>query len=146
MRISSRCIIFKNNKVLLIYREKNNDKYYVFPGGGIEEDETKEECIIRECKEEIGININVRKYVYKVFGRGIKQYFFLCDWASGDIGTGNKDEYDPNRKGGLQVPVLIDINELKDLKVISKPIVKQLLRDIEKYGYELDNHLKEITE
>lgn len=33
--------------------------YGLFPGGGIEEDETPEEAFIRECKEEIGCNIDI---------------------------------------------------------------------------------------
>lgn len=58
MRVSSRAIIFKDNQVLLIYRERDNETYYVFSGGKIEENETKEECIIREFKEELCISSN----------------------------------------------------------------------------------------
>ena len=32
MRISSRCILIENRNVLLIYRERDGEKYYVFPG------------------------------------------------------------------------------------------------------------------
>ena len=58
MRISSRAIIFKDNKVVLIYRKRDYQEYYVFPGGKVEDGETKEKCVIRECKEELGIDIN----------------------------------------------------------------------------------------
>ncbi len=37
-----------------------------FPGGKIELDETSEEAIIREIKEELGVEIRVDDYVYTV--------------------------------------------------------------------------------
>ena len=146
MRISSRAIIFKENKVLLNYRERDNEKYYVFPGGKVEDNETKEKCIIRECKEELGININVKKYVYIVKGKEFIQHFFICDWVSGELGTGNSEEYETSRKGGIQIPMLIDISKLKELNIVSPFIVRQLLGDIKNYGLELANELKEIDE
>ena len=52
IRNSSRCITIKNGKVAMIHSLKYN--YYKFPGGGIEQDETKEEALIRETLEEAG--------------------------------------------------------------------------------------------
>lgn len=77
MRISSRCILIEDGNVLLIYRERDKEKYYVFPGGGIEENETKEDCIKRECKEELGIDIEIKKYLYQVKGKDFTQALFL---------------------------------------------------------------------
>ncbi len=64
MRDTSRAVIIRDNKIVLMYRERDNMKYYAFPGGGIEIGETKEECIIREMKEELGINIKPIKQFY----------------------------------------------------------------------------------
>lgn len=105
-----------------------------------------EKCIIRECKEELGITINVKKYVYEVKGVDFIQHFFVCNWLDGKIGTGNKEEYDANRKGGIQIPMFIDIQSIKDLNVVSPPIVKQLLDDIDNFGLEFDSEVKEIIE
>ena len=69
MRVSSRCVLIEDEKVLLIYREKNDRIYYVFPGGGVEDGETNEECLIRECREELGIKINIIKQLYEVKGK-----------------------------------------------------------------------------
>lgn len=146
MRVSSRAIIFKDNQVLLIYRERDNEKYYVFPGGKIEENESKEECIIRECKEELGIDIAVKKYIYKVKGEDFIQHFFLCEWINGEIGTGDSNEYDPNRKGGLQKPCMIDLENLDKLNIVSSQIIEQLLKDLKKFGKLLDNSVKVIIE
>lgn len=52
--------IFSNdNKVLLGKNRQGGvyEGYYVVPGGGVDEGETKEEALIREMREETGIDI-----------------------------------------------------------------------------------------
>ena len=68
-RIRAAAIIFIDNKLITIYREKNVDgelkKYYVIPGGGVEDGETIEYATKREILEEVGINIELTdKYFY----------------------------------------------------------------------------------
>ena len=52
-------IIKKNNQYLIVQR--NKDKHlglkWEFPGGKLEKNETPENCLIREIKEEIGVNL-----------------------------------------------------------------------------------------
>lgn len=146
MRISSRCILIENRNVLLIYRERDGEKYYVFPGGGIEEGETKEACIKRECKEELGIDIEIKKYVYEVKGKDFVQHFFLIRRTAGEIGTGNSEEYDVNRKVGIQIPVFVSIDKLKSLNVVSPPIVSQFLEDYSNFGSDMDSTSKIIED
>ncbi len=146
MRISSRAVIFKEDSVILIYREREGEKYYVFPGGGLEEGETLEENVVREIKEELGLTVDVKKQLYVVKGQDFEQNFFLCEWVSGEIGTGDAEEYDPNRPTGLQKPMLIKVDDIEKLNVVSPFIVKQFLADISEYGYELDNKVKDIIE
>ena len=40
-------------------------KGYFLPGGGVEGDETHEECLKRECTEELGYNIKLGEYIGK---------------------------------------------------------------------------------
>lgn len=51
-------ILIENGKILLIRRAKEPDKEkWAVPGGRIEENETAEECLKREFREETGIEI-----------------------------------------------------------------------------------------
>ncbi len=58
-RYASRAVIFKENKILLLYLTET--KEYKFPGGGVEKDESFEDALIREAGEEAGVNISIIK-------------------------------------------------------------------------------------
>ena len=62
-RPSARAVILKGDKIALVYATE--EKYYKFPGGGIHEDEDKKEALIREVREETGLNVipeSIREY------------------------------------------------------------------------------------
>ena len=56
-------IIFKDDNILMI---KTNEGDYQFPGGGLEEKETKNEALIREVREETGYKVTE---IYETIGR-----------------------------------------------------------------------------
>lgn len=53
-RPSARGVIFDDyGRIALVYSQK--EKYYKFPGGGIQKNENKKEALIREIREETGL-------------------------------------------------------------------------------------------
>ena len=59
-------IIEKEGKILIAKRKAGDDLFaglWEFPGGKIEEGETPEECIARELKEELDIEVKVGKLI-----------------------------------------------------------------------------------
>ena len=58
--VSTCIIIDSDNKILLSTREHKSDfsEYWEFPGGKMKLNETPEECLIRELKEEINIDVS----------------------------------------------------------------------------------------
>ncbi|MEH6890034.1 NUDIX hydrolase [Bacillus sp. JJ864] len=64
-------LIYDNNENILIVKNIKGDSYYwSLPGGAVEGDETLEEAVIREVKEETGYNIAVDKL------HSIREVFF----------------------------------------------------------------------
>ncbi|KXJ85168.1 NUDIX hydrolase domain-like protein [Microdochium bolleyi] len=61
-------ILLEGTKVLIIHRllksgetrEKGTPDTWSFPGGGLESDETPEQCIVREMKEELAVDVAIR--------------------------------------------------------------------------------------
>ena len=65
IRHSARCINIKNGLVAMVHSIKYD--YYKFPGGGIEEGESKENAMMREAREEAGLVVipgSVKEYGY----------------------------------------------------------------------------------
>ncbi len=56
IRIAGRGLVVRDNKILLSH--ELNTGVYMTPGGGIEEGESLEECVIRELREETGYEVN----------------------------------------------------------------------------------------
>ena len=82
-------IICNNGQILVCQRpvHKNCGLLWEFPGGKIEAGETGEQCIVRECQEELGITLSVDQKLtditYEYTDRVVHLHFFLCNIVSG---------------------------------------------------------------
>lgn len=93
--------IIKNEsgKILIAQRnlKKSQGGLWEFPGGKIEKDETKEEAIIREIKEELTIDIKVDKYLAeKVFNypdKDINLIAMECTRIGGNVELTEHEDY-----------------------------------------------------
>ncbi len=59
IRIRAAGILINDGQILLVRHEKNQKSYWLLPGGGVEFGETIETALVREFKEEVGLNIKV---------------------------------------------------------------------------------------
>lgn len=130
IRESCRAIIFHNNKLIVMYREKNDRAYFTFPGGGKEEGETNEECVKRECFEEFGITVEPQKEVYIYQDEKSLQHFYLCNWVDGELGSGQGEEFAPDRNSGIYVPTMMPSENIGKLPLMPPEIAKALAEDI----------------
>ena len=112
-------IVDKEGKILMIKRaKKEGDLVWEFPGGKVEDNETKEQACIREVFEETGISVQINK----VLGERIhpntqaKLTYFLCDYLNGeitildeeeilDVAYKNKEEFNRDVKTDVYPPV-----------------------------------------
>lgn len=115
MRISARGIIVYDNNLLVIHRDKFGDQYYTLPGGGLDINETIENCLRREVLEETSIQITDLKLVFieddKFYGR---QNIFLAKYLSGQIALNpNSSEYKINQLGkNIYTPKWLAVSDL----------------------------------
>ncbi|MBS1231713.1 MAG: hydrolase [Bacteroidetes bacterium] len=81
------CAIIRNeeNEVLVVQRGEKSDHPFKweFPGGKLKDNETAEECILREIQEELSIDIVICKRMtdaeYDYGNKQIKLIPFICD-------------------------------------------------------------------
>ena len=94
MRNTSLCYITRGDEVLLLHRVKkendlNRDKWIGF-GGGFEDGESPEDCVLREVREETGLTLTSWRYrgiVTFVSDRweGEYMHLFTADGFEGEI-------------------------------------------------------------
>jgi ADP-ribose pyrophosphatase YjhB (NUDIX family) len=115
--------ILKDGKYLVVF--DTNHHYWKFPGGKVGINESIEAALVREVKEELGIDIKIGNYLG--YGQEIssdpkkdrKIFFFQAEMLSDNI-TLKKDEVSDFK--------FVDLNQLRNLKDI-EPALKDFLRN-----------------
>lgn len=143
-RISCRAIVIDQNKLVTMYREKEDRVYYTFPGGGRDEGESNEDCVVREALEEFGITVKPIKHVYTYENEKTIQYFYTCEWVDGALGTGEGEEFAPDRNRGIYVPTLMPVENIAKSPLMPPEVANALVEDLAKYGAELGNEVREF--
>jgi 8-oxo-dGTP diphosphatase len=103
-------IIFHNNKILAVQRGPNMSLPFKweFPGGKLEDNETELECIKREIREELSIEIEVQNRLTPSYfaypNINIELIPYLARYLSGEIVLAEHKSYQ-----------FLDITELNNL-------------------------------
>lgn len=101
VRIRVAGILIRGNRLLLIAHKKNDEIYWLLPGGGVDYGESLDEALIREFMEELNISVDVKDIVLVSDSidpsgdRHVVNICFLCTFKSGDFVLGeDKRLYD----------------------------------------------------
>lgn len=144
-RNRTRAIIFFEGKIVSMYREFEGRKYYTFPGGGMEEAETEDECVRREVLEEFGLTVKPIKKVY-IYENDISvEHFYICEWLSGEFGSGTGEEFQPDRNRGVYKPTLISISDIPKLPLMPPEVSSVFYEDFSKNGEPLRDEVLKIV-
>ena len=90
--------IVRGDQILLLaHREHRTGRsYWVIPGGGIEPEEAEEACVVREAKEETGLDVTITRLLLDEAGLegGIyaRLKTYLCDAPNGEPAPGYEPE------------------------------------------------------
>ena len=119
--------IIKDKSRLLIAKRHSKDPLagkWEFPGGKIEPGETPEECLVREIREELRVEVEIGSfYVDNVYGSKVQTIHLLFYWAKVINGEVTPIVHDDVK--------WITIKELAsfDYAPADMPIVKRLERE-----------------
>jgi mutator protein MutT len=87
----SAALIFHEGQLLITQRQADSHLggLWEFPGGKREPNETFEQCLAREIREELGMEIAVGKLFEEVTHayetKTVHLKFFLCKWTGGEL-------------------------------------------------------------
>lgn len=131
-KIRVRAIIIDQDRILLIKRVKKTSIIWVFPGGGLEQGETYEETAIRECKEELGVDVAVREYFDTIATKYLEQdqesLFYFCKITGGEVGTGDGPEFQGGGYyEGEHIPEWLTIDEFRKNDIWPEAIKEKIL-------------------
>lgn len=126
-RVSSRGIIIENDYVYLMFRRRIKEngemkKYYVIPGGGINENETLEENVKREVKEEFSVDVKINGYIGKDESEETIANFFSCSIISGTPKLGG-EELDRCTESNYYEVRKVKIEDLDKIDVMGKDMI-----------------------
>ena len=134
MRKRVGAIIFEGDSIILIKRVTEERTYWVFPGGQIDKGETKEEALVRECKEELGIDVKIIKPFVELrhepYGNEQQEYFYICEKTGGELGTGDGPEFSGDERylyRGTYEVVKVPKENIKDLNLLPEEIKNKVL-------------------
>lgn len=126
-RVSSRGIIIENDYVYLMFRRRIKEngeikEYYVIPGGGINENETLEENVRREVKEEFSVDVKINGYIGKDESEETIANFFSCSIISGTPKLGG-EELDRCTESNFYEVRKVKIEDLDKIDVMGKDMI-----------------------
>lgn len=103
----SAALIFHKGKLLITRRKLDSHLggLWEFPGGKREANETFEQCLAREIREELRIEIVAGKLFEEIAhhyeAKSVRLKFFLCEWLQGEPQALGCAEFKWIRKGEL---------------------------------------------
>lgn len=126
VRIRVAVVLLIGDEILLINHKRMGRSYWVLPGGGLRHGETLEECAKREVREETGIAISIKKFLYLAESISTRRdrhgldVFFL-----GEV-KGEKPHLRMSQNQAIETPHFIKLAALPTLELLP-PISHEIL-------------------
>ena len=139
LRKRASAVIVENGKVLLIKRVKPDAEYYIFPGGGVDENESIEEALKREVKEELNLKVEKFKPLFSIENLSVpslitihkdnrNEFYLLVEKFSGvpEISGPERERMNEQNQYHLE---WVDLSKLEEMKnVYPREGVAKLMR------------------
>ncbi|MFG6495871.1 NUDIX domain-containing protein [Fictibacillus sp. UD] len=136
IRSSVKALIIKDNHVLTIEKGIKGSSKYVIPGGGQNFNETLANAVVRECFEEIGVEVQVGKLVWVrefisknhiIEQQENNQAHIVEHIFDVKIDEGILDEFSPNEPDSTQLGVVwLPISKLSEFNFFPKELIPMI--------------------
>ena len=118
-----------------MYREKKVNgkilKYYTYPGGGLEENETLENCVKREVKEEFDIDVEVLQLLKTVEYKENITHYFACKKIKGTLTLSGEEKQRSNKENYYEVRK-VPLTEIDSIDLYEKELIEETKKIINK--------------
>ena len=95
VRVRVAGILISGDEILLIAHKKNDEVYWLLPGGGVDYGESLSEALVREFSEELNIDITVGNLAFisdsidPLGHRHVVNVCFVCKYTGGEYQLGD---------------------------------------------------------
>lgn len=125
-RISARAIIFEGDYFYALFRRKKNagrvHEYYSIPGGGVEENETLEDTVKRELKEELQVDINLLGYLGSLETDTCIFNYYHAEIINGTPTLGGEEGLRNSNENYYEISK-INIKDLENVDILGKEYI-----------------------
>ena len=134
IRNSAKAVIVKDDKLLAVKIQENGGTYYILPGGGQEHGENLHQALERECREELGAEVEIGEllFVREYIGKNHElaayhahahqtEFMFLCNVHQDTFDNGTNP--DKGQTGTEWLP----IKDLLDYKLFPQALRTHLI-------------------
>lgn len=132
MKKTVRAIIIEDDKLLVFFRRKLKDgkhiTYYAIPGGHVEENETNEETVIRELKEEMNLDIEIVKYLGELEAYNQIEYYYHAKIVGGELQFGG-EELERNSEDNYYEVRWISLEEALNSDITAVDMIKKVINN-----------------
>ena len=130
MEKTARAIIIKDDKLLVFFRRKIREgkeiTYYALPGGHVEGDDSFEDTVIRELKEEMNLDIEIVDYLGDLLVDNREEHYYHAKIVGGELQFGG-EELERNNDNNYYEIRWLSISELDNSGIRALELVKKAL-------------------
>lgn len=131
---AARAIVIEDDKILVMHRNKSGSQYFTLVGGRVNDDETLEQGLIREVKEETGLEVTSAQQVFFELHPEPynEQYIYVCKVGPHDehisvlesSEEGQLNKLDAN----IHTPMWAPVNSFKSLAFRTPQLQEAILK------------------
>ena len=130
IRVGTRAVIFnENNEILVEHNIRPEIDYYYLPGGGVWFHEKIEDCLVREVKEETGLDVRTERLLWvRDFVEGSPvlhgiEIYFLATITGGKFTIQNLHDTEPIESSFMKIE---ELNRIRFYPTSFIPKLKKL--------------------